>query len=48
MPAWPLAAVWTVVGEIVAIVLLALACMTDLCGVQRLVKTAGVLVLIVV
>ncbi len=46
--AWPLAAVWTVVGEIVAVVLLALAYMADLRGVQRLVKTAGVLVLIVV
>ncbi len=45
---WPRAAVWTVVGGIVAIVLLALAYMANLRGVQRLVKTAGVLVLIVV
>lgn len=46
--AWPPAAVWTVVGGIVAITTLALAHMTDLVGVQRLVKTAGVLALIVV
>lgn len=46
--AWPPAAVWTVVGEIVAIILLALAYMADLRGVQRLVKTGGVLGLIVV
>lgn len=46
--AWPLAAVWTVIGEIVAIVLLAFAYMAGLRGVQRLIKTAGVLVLIVI
>jgi hypothetical protein len=46
--AWPPAAVWTVIGGIGAIATLALAYMTDLRGVQSLVKTAGVLVLIAV
>jgi len=45
---WPQAAVWTVASEIVGIVLLALGYMANLRGVERLVKTVGVLALIAV